>query len=146
MVERVRQGARAGRCRKPHRTGSFRNENLRKAEEAGTSVTESHGRVQLVNKVFQGNAEILAGSRPEQGTGETGAVEGGRPPTGGPVRPDRKEHRSSRVTRSFGPRSVTEKTEYVLCAHIILQKPKCVLVFLLSSLPVSRPPCTTAGS
>ena len=40
--------------------------------------------------MFQGNAEILAGSRPEQGTGETGAVEGGRPPTGrGPVRPER---------------------------------------------------------
>ena len=30
-----------------------------------------------------------------------GTVEGGRPPTGGPVRSDRKEHRSSRVSRSF---------------------------------------------
>ncbi len=74
-----------------------------KAEEAGTSVTESHSGVQLVHKVFQGNAEILAVSRPDQRTGETGTAEGCLPPTDGQVRPDWKEHRSSesRVTWSF---------------------------------------------
>ena len=51
-----------------------------------------------------------------------GTVEGGRPPTGGPVRSDRKEHRSSRVSRSYGPRSITGKTEWFisLYRHIFL--------------------------
>jgi hypothetical protein len=35
----------------------------------------------------------------------------GQAPTGGPVCSDRKEHRSARVARSFGPRSITGRTE-----------------------------------
>ena len=34
----------------------------------------------------------------------------GRPPSGGPVRSDRKNTRSSRVTRPVGPRSITGRT------------------------------------
>ncbi len=51
----------------------------------------------------------LTGSAP-QGAGVTGTVESGRPPTGGPVRSDRKEPRSSRVSRPFGTRSITGRT------------------------------------
>jgi hypothetical protein len=43
-----------------------------------------------------------AGSAPQgPGVTVTGTVESGRPPTGGPVRSDRKEPRSSRVTSSL---------------------------------------------
>jgi hypothetical protein len=44
-------------------------------------------------------------------TRRPGIVESGRPPTGGPVRSDRKEQRSSQVSRFFGPRSITGRTE-----------------------------------
>jgi hypothetical protein len=46
-----------------------------------------------------------------EGPGENWEVESGRPPTGGPVRSDRKEHRSSLVSRSYGPRSITGRTK-----------------------------------
>ena len=50
---------------------------------------------QTVNRC---NAVFRTDSRPVARDGSDRAVESGRPPTGGPVRSDRKEHRSSRVT------------------------------------------------
>ena len=61
--------------------------------------------------MFQGNAEILAGSRPDQGTGTTGKIYGGRPPTGWPVCPGK----NAILPESLGPSDlVLLGTGYIL--------------------------------
>jgi hypothetical protein len=59
---------------------------------------ESRVRTIGTQSVNRWDAVFQTGSRPVARDGSDRAVESGRPPTGGPVRSDRKEHRSSRVT------------------------------------------------
>ena len=85
-------------------------------EEKGWEVRnlvtfESRVRTIGTQTVNRCNAVFRTDSRPVARDGSDRAVESGRPPTGGPVRSDRKEHRSSRVSRSYGPRSITGRTE-----------------------------------
>ena len=70
------------------------------------SVQSVHGptQTQVVFQQWPSPTELEPGQQAEsapQGPGVTGTVESGRPPTGGPVRSDRKEPRSSRVTTSL---------------------------------------------
>ena len=72
-------------------------------EEKGWEVRnlvtfESRVRTIGTQSVNRWNAVFRTGSRPVARDGSDRAVESGRPPTGGPVRSDRKEHRSSQVT------------------------------------------------